>query len=105
MGIMSGVPKQPHAYCYNCGKPYPWTTKQLEAASELVQEDEQLSDEDKATLTKSIPELMADNPNTTLAATRFRRIVGKAGPVFKTAMYKFIVDVSSETAKKIVMGE
>ena len=95
----------PDAYCRNCGKPYPWTEGQLEAASELVKEDEQLSDEDKATLTQSLPDLMADTPRTTLAATRFKRIVSKAGPVFRAAMYKFIVDFSSSAAKKFVCGE
>ena len=93
------------AYCHNCGKPYPWTLKQVEAAAEMVKEDEQLSYEDKATLTKSLPDLIADTPSTTLAATRFKRIVDKTGPVFKAAMYKFIVDVSSSTAKKIVCGD
>jgi hypothetical protein len=95
----------PDAFCRSCGKPYPWTDRQLTAAAELVQEEEQLSDGDKATLTKSLPELLADTPGTTLAATRFKRIVGKIGGTFKTAMYKFVVDFSSETAKKIVLGE
>ncbi|MDR3575043.1 MAG: DUF2321 domain-containing protein [Anaerolineaceae bacterium] len=104
-GVVSMGSKVPDAFCHSCGKPYPWTNKQLEATSELVKEDEQLSDEDKATLTKSLPDLMADTPSTALAATRFKRIVGKAGPVFKAAMYKFIVDVSSSAAKKIVCGE
>ena len=104
-GVISTGSKIPHAYCHSCGKAYPWTTKQLEATSELVKEDEFLSDEDKATLTKSLPDLMADTPSTALAATRFKRIVGKTGPAFKAAMYKFIVDVSSSTAKKIVCGE
>jgi hypothetical protein len=94
----------PDAYCRNCGKPYPWTESQLEAASELVKEEDQLSDDDKAVLTKSLPDLMAETPRTTLAATRFKRILGKAGPSFKDAMYKFVVDFSSETAKKIVTG-
>lgn len=93
------------SYCRNCGKPFPWTGKQLTAAAELVKEEEGLSEADRVTLTASLPELMADTPRTTLAATRFKRIVGGAGPAFKNAMYKFLVDFSSETAKKIVMGE
>jgi hypothetical protein len=95
----------PDAYCRNCGKPYPWTERQLEAAAELVKEEDQLSAEDKTILTNSLPDLMADTPKTTLAATRFKRIVPRAGLAFKDAMYKFLVDFSSETAKKIVLGE
>jgi hypothetical protein len=70
-----------------------------------VNEEEQLSEEDKRLLTSSLSDLASDTPSTALAATRFRRIVAKVGGTFKTAMYKFIVDFSSETAKKIVLGE
>jgi hypothetical protein len=93
------------AYCWNCGKPYPWTERQFAATAELVNEEEQLSEQDKRLLTSSLSDLASDTPNTALAATRFRRIVAKAGGTFKTAMYKFIVDFCSETAKKIVLGE
>ena len=31
------------SYCYNCGKPFPWTAASLEAASELVDDLEALS--------------------------------------------------------------
>jgi hypothetical protein len=97
--------KVPLSYCPNCGKPYPWTERQILAAAEMVKDEEQLSEEDKELLTSSLSDLASDTPRTALAATRFKRIVGKAGGVFKQAMYKFLVDCASETAKKIVMGE
>ncbi len=97
--------KTPLAYCPNCGKPYPWTERQRAVAAALVNEEEQLGEEEKQMLTASIPDLIADTPSTVLAATRFKRIVGKAGEGFRRAMYKFAVDFSSETAKKIVLGE
>jgi hypothetical protein len=95
----------PDAFCRNCGKPYPWTERQLEAAGELVKEEAVLSEADKAILTAALPDLMSNTPRTTLAAMRFKRIVGSAGKGFREAMYRFLVDFSSETAKKIVMGE
>lgn len=95
----------PDSYCWSCGKPYPWTEGRISAVAELVQEEEQLSEQDKLTLTTSLPELVSDTPRTTLAATRVRRIAGKVGGTFKAAMYKFAVDCASETAKKIVLGE
>jgi hypothetical protein len=73
--------------------------------SELISEEEELSEEDKRKLTASLPDLLADTRGATLAATRFKRIVAKTGKGFRDAMYKFIVDCSSETAKKIVLGE
>jgi hypothetical protein len=97
--------KTPDAFCWNCGKAYPWTERQIAATAALVNEEEQLSEDDKRLLTSTLADLASDTPNTALAATRFKRIVGKVGGTFKTAMYKFIVDFTSETAKKIVMGE
>lgn len=93
------------SYCRKCGSSFAWTDAALAATAELVQEEEQLSEQDKLTLTSSLPELICDSPRTTLAATRVRRIAGKVGGAFKAAMYKFAVDCASETAKKIVLGE
>jgi hypothetical protein len=95
----------PDAYCWNCGVPFPWTQRQIEATVELVNEEELLSEEDKKILASSLSDLASDTPKTALAATRFKRIVSKVGGSFRAAMYKFIVDFSSETAKKIVLGE
>jgi hypothetical protein len=97
--------KTPLSYCPNCGKPYPWTERQLAVAIALVNDEGLLGEEDKRLLTASLPDLVTDTPSTVLAATRFKRIVGSVGGGFKKAMYRFIVDVSSETAKKIVLGE
>jgi hypothetical protein len=97
--------KTPLLYCPNCGKPYPWTERQLAVAFALVNEEGLLGEEDKRLLTASLPDLVTDTPSTVLAATRFKRIVGNVGGGFKRAMYQFVVDVSSETAKKIVLGE
>lgn len=99
------IQKSPDAYCRNCGKPYPWTKAHLEATIEMVNEEESLSPENKTILAGSLPDLIAENPRTALAATRFKRIVATAGKGFKEAMYKFIVDVSSESVKKIVSGQ
>lgn len=97
--------KTPLAFYTNCGKPYPWTERQIEAATEMVREEDRLTEEQKSTLESAFPELLADTPKTALAATRFKRIVAQTGGAFKAAMYKFIVDCTSETAKKIVLGE
>jgi hypothetical protein len=70
----------------------------------MVMEEEHLSDEDKATLTASLPDLTSDTPQTTLAATRFKRIAAKAGRGLGEALYKTLVDVISETAKKTILG-
>lgn len=102
--VLSAGKPVPDAYCWNCGKPYPWTELQTEAALEMIQEEQDLNESDKAVLSAALPDLISETPRTALAATRFKRIVSSAGPTFRAATYKFIVDVSSETAKKIILG-
>jgi hypothetical protein len=71
----------------------------------MIQEDQDLKESDKGILSAALPELISDTPRTALAATRFKRIVSGAGATFKAAMYKFAVDVTSETARKIIGDE
>jgi hypothetical protein len=78
--------KSPIAHCSNCGKPYPWTLRQLAVAVGLVNEEGLLGEEDKRLSTASIPDLVIDTPFTVLAVTRFKRIVYSLGEGFKRAM-------------------
>jgi hypothetical protein len=96
--------RSPDAYCWNCGRPYPWTSARLEAAAELAQEDESLTDADKQQLVSTFVDITSENPRTTVAATRFKRIIRKAGKAVGEAVQKTIVEVASETAKKIILG-
>lgn len=95
----------PKAYCGRCGKPYPWTEGHLAAATELVTEDELLSATDKELLTATFADMTSENPRTTLAATRFKRLAAKAGKGLGDAIQKTLVDVLSETAKKVMLGQ
>ena len=99
-----GSTRTPDAYCWSCGKPYPWTATRLEAAADLVTEDELLSESEKLQLTSTFTDLTSENPRTTLAATRFKRILMNAGKGAGEAIQKTLVDIASETAKKIILG-
>ena len=90
------------AFCYNCGKPYPWTKTKIDSAKELALELEGLSEEDKELLSKSIDDLVKDTPKTNLAVSRFKRIVGKAGNVAWSEFKSLLTGVISETAKKLL---
>ena len=67
-------------------------------------EDELLSAEDKELLTATFGDMTSENPGTTLAATRFKRLATKAGKGLGEALQKTLVDVVSETAKKVLLG-
>jgi hypothetical protein len=90
------------AFCYNCGKPYPWTEIKIEAARELARELENLTDEEKDILTKSIDDIVSDSPRTTLGATRFKKIMSKVGKEGALALKEILVGVVSEAAKKMI---
>lgn len=90
------------AFCQNCGAAYPWTTVRLEAARELALELDGLNDTDKETLSQSIDDLIKDTPSTPVAATRFKNLLAKAGKEGASALRDILVDIASETAKKII---
>lgn len=92
------------AFCYNCGNPYPWTELKIQTAHELVQEIENLSDEDKNILTQSIDDIVKDSPKTTLAATRFKKIISRTGKEVAGGLRTILIDIVSEMAKKSIWG-
>ncbi|WP_082547607.1 DUF2321 domain-containing protein [Rhodanobacter sp. Soil772] len=92
------------AYCYGCGKPFPWTAASLEAASELVDDLPTLSHEEKQQLKESFPDLVRDTPRTAVAEGRFKRLTKKAGTEAVGAMRSILIDVVSEAVKKSIFG-
>lgn len=90
----------PPSYCHNCGEPYPWTTRTIETASLLIQEDEQLSSEDKETLASSIIDLLTESPKTQLAITRYNKFVSKAVQITGQGLRDLLIDIVSESVKK-----
>jgi len=80
--------------------PYPWTKLKLQAAHELAQEIENISDEDRIILQQSIDELVKDTPLSPLAITRFKKIMLKVGQTTAEVFREILIDVLSEAAKK-----
>lgn len=88
------------SFCHNCGQPYPWTEKKLQAAQELAQELHKLSEEEKDLLKKSLDDIIRDTSQTPVAVARFKRLVAKAGVEAAQAFKDILVDIVSETVKK-----
>ncbi len=89
-------------FCPDCGKPYPWTEAKLKAAQELADGLDNLSKEERDILKKSLDDIVRDTPQTVVAATRFKKIVAKAGKVAADGFRDILVDVLSEAAKKVI---
>ena len=90
------------AFCHNCGKPYPWTQKGLEAARELAAEIEGLTDSERAFLTSSLDDLVRDTPQANVAAVRFKKIVSKTGTAVAQGFKDILINIVSETVKKLI---
>ncbi|WP_318582892.1 DUF2321 domain-containing protein [Bacillus paranthracis] len=92
----------PPNYCAHCGQAYPWTETALEAAKELAQEIDGLTEEERELLSKSIDEIVKGGPKTVVATTRFKKIATKFGAGIGNAFRDILVDVASESAKKML---
>lgn len=99
------VGKRPLAlpyYCYECGAPYPWTEKILQNAVELLSLDNDLDKASKMLIKNAIPELIVDTPTTPVAIAKYQKGISSAGQILKDSLRQLLVDVISETAKKIL---
>lgn len=87
-------------YCYQCGKPYPWTETIIKASLDLLWMDEDLSSEQKDVLKNTIPDLIVETPVTPVAVARYKKYISKASSFISNALYQLLVDVVSESVKK-----
>lgn len=101
-GVMViGTPKYERAsYCKNCGKPYPWTKVAIEAAVDLIQEEEELDDVQRDKLVSSLPDIISETPKTQVAVVRFKKALLSAGKFTADALRQFAIDFGCELAKK-----
>ena len=82
------------AYCHNCGEPYPWTKAALDAAAELIDEEmNELTGEEKSTFKAALPDVVAQNPRTTLASRRISKCLKKIAPTIKKHLNRFFIDL------------
>ncbi|HET6456933.1 MAG TPA: DUF2321 domain-containing protein [Armatimonadota bacterium] len=89
-------------HCRNCGESFPWTERKVKAAVDLAQEAGILQKDDLAELERSVTEVMQDTPQTKAAANRLKRLFGKLGAETARAARDILVDVVSESVKKMI---
>ena len=96
--------------------------KALEDKPEVIQEDDilkgasdevkarideledELSDDEKERLTKSIPDIIADTPKSEVAVTRFKKAASKAGDIGSQMLWEVLKTVTTEAVKKSMFG-
>ena len=89
-------------YCYECGAPYPWTQKILDNAVELLSLDDDLDVASKELIKTAIPELIVDTTTTPVAIAKYRKGISSSGQILKDSLRQLLVDVVSETTKKVL---
>jgi hypothetical protein len=96
------MPYQRPGFCHQCGTAYPWTASAIAAAKEWAADLESLSPEDRKAVSEDLPDLIRDTARTPVAASRFKRILAKAGVEGATGLKQILVSVVTEAAKRIV---
>ena len=92
------------AFCYKCGKPFPWTAAGLRAAEDLADELDGLTSDDRESLKKSLPDLVRETPSTRVAETRFKKIMRKVEKDGYESMRSILKDIVSEVVRKTIFG-
>ena len=93
----------PPYYCHNCGKPFPWTTRTLEAAAQLASEDGSLTDDEAAQFEDDLKQIIRESPRAKASANRIQRLLQKMTTVTASAIRDIIVDIASESVKKMIL--
>lgn len=95
-------PKKPSAYCHNCGKPYPWTERKIQAAVEMIDLLEGISEDEKSKLKVDIPDIMQKTPRSEVACMRYKSVLGKISGMARDVFVNVVSDIASETIKKSI---
>ena len=103
--VMGSSLSAPPSFCPDCGKPYPWTEAKLKAAQELADLLEDLSSEEREILKKSFDDIVQDTPQAAVAANKIKILIAKVSKIAAEQIRKLVVEIASETARKIILGK
>ena len=102
-GVFGFGDYDPPHYCHSCGKPFPWTTRALEAAAQLASEDGSLTDDEAAQFEDDLKQIIRESPRAKASANRVQRLLQKMTTVTASAIRDIIVDIASESVKKMIL--
>jgi hypothetical protein len=94
----------PPSFCSECGKALPWTARKIAAAKDLADDLEDVSPDERAKLKTSIDQVAGGGAQSEVAALRLKRALSTGGTAVGRALWKIVVDVASEAAKKTLLG-
>ncbi len=89
------------SFCHNCGSPFPWTLRKQQAAIDLFN-DEWEDEQDRKIFQESVEQITKDTAQAQVASKRLVRLLGKLGKGTASTIRDILVDVASESVKKIL---
>lgn len=99
-----GSDYKPPAFCYNCGKAFPWTERKIASAVELVNVQAALSSEELQQFRSDLAELTKNSSKLQVALFRFKHVMSKVGTTIASDVRDIMIDVFSEAVKKAIWG-
>lgn len=99
-GVVYFPKQEAKKYCFNCGKPFPWTEEIIKNAKEFADELD-LDTEEKGELKENVENLINDK-NIEVSGMKIKRILKNAGSTAAEGLKTIVVNVLSEAAKKAV---
>jgi hypothetical protein len=98
------IPFKPRSFCRFCGKLFPWTKAKIKALEETIDFEDSLTEEEKKLMKSNIDDIINETPRTEIASMKFKKGLAKAGKESAKIVRNIIVDIASETGKKILLG-
>jgi hypothetical protein len=89
-------------HCLECGKAFPWIERKQAAALELLAEELHMDKEEQEELKRDLRAAATEEPRTQAASLKIKRLLTKVGKDAAGVCRDVLVDVVSETAKKII---
>ena|SRR2546426_4781414 len=87
------------SFCYNCGKPYPWTETRLDEAKKLTN-TLNISSAEKQILVDSIDDIVKNTPRKESAIQKFKAITANIPPEAKDTLKQILIGVVTDGIKK-----
>lgn len=92
-------------FCYQCGNQFPWLVKNIEAALEIATQSSGNGNINRIELKNDLLELAKDTPATSVTAFKISKIIKNLPENALKIFNNLLVEIISETAKKIIFGK
>lgn len=89
-------------FCPFCGKPFPWTSRSIAAAAELAQLNGELTPDEARAFEQHLGDVVKDSPKSMASAGRLKKLMEKLASGTATSIRELIVNLVSESAKRIL---